>query len=174
MPASLKQPSYIVAFDTREQLTYSWSGVVCEEKTLATGDYSIVGMESLIAVERKSLNDYWSCMSKRRFRDCLSRLSVILHSCVVVEADANVVLDEKYQHFTPSRGGKMRRSQITGRVAASITREHLARYKVPVWFAGDRERGQAFTLKFLETSYGLVMAARRRQTRNDRSMGGER
>ena len=158
--------------DTREQLPYEWNGVECKRVTLDAGDYSIVGMESLIAVERKSLDDYWGCMGKRRFRDCLRRLAAVTHSCVVVEADSGIVLDDAYLHKTADRGGIYRVSRITGRIAMSITREHLARFKVPIWFAGDRERGQRFTQKFLATSYGMVLAERKRDER-DRRRGQE-
>lgn len=142
--------------------------------TLEAGDYSIVGMEHLIAIERKSVDDYWGCMGKRRFRDCLKRLAAVRHSCVVVEADSNIVLAELYRHTTPERGGTQRVSCITGRIAMSITREHMAKFKVPFWFAGDRERGQLFTMKFLETSFSLVKAAMRRERNEHKSIEREK
>jgi len=36
--------------------------------TLAMGDYSVVGLESIVAVERKSLSDLLSCIGPQRER----------------------------------------------------------------------------------------------------------
>ena len=52
------EPRDIVAIiDTREQAPLDLSPLRTEKGTLTTGDYSIKGLESEIAIERKSLPD---------------------------------------------------------------------------------------------------------------------
>jgi len=59
---------FTVAFDTREQLPFSFQQihmdrkrafVMTQKRTLQTGDYSIVGYEDRLCVERKSLEDLY-------------------------------------------------------------------------------------------------------------------
>ena len=56
-----------IAIDTREQLPYVFD---CETelKTLKTGDYSLVGGEHLISIERKSADDLVGSLTAGRER----------------------------------------------------------------------------------------------------------
>ena len=54
-----------IIIDTREQTPWSFpDGVLIERGTLATGDYTLAGLENIVAVERKSLADFISCCGK--------------------------------------------------------------------------------------------------------------
>lgn len=72
---------FTVAIDTREQMPFGFAGIVADAKqrklpvvvatkrrTLAAGDYSIVGMEDGIAIERKSIADLFSTIGQSRER----------------------------------------------------------------------------------------------------------
>ena len=48
----MDRPKMIIAIDTREQRPYRF--VWSEIKTLTTGDYSVIGLEDRVAIERKS------------------------------------------------------------------------------------------------------------------------
>jgi ERCC4-type nuclease len=56
---------------------------------LETGDYTIEGMEDLVAVERKSLEDLYSTLGqhRQRFEREMQRLAAMEHAAVVIEAD---------------------------------------------------------------------------------------
>jgi ERCC4-type nuclease len=97
-PATAACP-FVVAIDTREQHPYAFesitTGIDCrpvevrtERATLASGDYSIVGHERAVAVERKSLNDLYGTLTagRDRFERELDRLSALSFSVVVIEA----------------------------------------------------------------------------------------
>ena len=56
--------------DTREQEPYSFDSrlVVVERRALPAGDYSVAGMEGVVAVERKTLDDFVSTVIHQRAR----------------------------------------------------------------------------------------------------------
>lgn len=93
---------FTVAIDTREQAPWGFRTlrgdarqgnapliVRTERKALQTGDYSIVGHEHQIAIERKEKGDCFHCMGadRERFERQVQRLSLIPHGYVIVEAD---------------------------------------------------------------------------------------
>ena len=74
--------------DTREQAAWDMSPMQMVPGTLSVGDYSVLGMESVIAIERKSLADFVSCCGseRERFQRELDRLRGWPVSAVVIEA----------------------------------------------------------------------------------------
>ncbi len=87
-------PKPVVLVDTREQLPLplfanhrNW---IAGERRVAlkTGDYSIEGMENLLALERKSLADMVDCTvtSRQRFLLCCSRLATFRWKAILIEA----------------------------------------------------------------------------------------
>lgn len=93
---------FAVAIDTREQAPWGFRGLVAdardkncdiivktERKTLQTGDYSIVGHEQQIAIERKEKGDLFHCVGadRERFERQVQRLSELPRGHVIIEAD---------------------------------------------------------------------------------------
>lgn len=104
---------FCVAVDTREGSPFQFRGmkadakhggvpliVPLESKTLKTCDYSIVGHETKIGVERKSRSDFvMSLIQERdRFRREFERMQEMERAYVVVEADWNSILSEPIPH----------------------------------------------------------------------------
>lgn len=95
---------YTVVIDTRERTPYQFSKNFMRDrslfyiqaitKSLPTGDYSIVGHESEIAVERKSLADFLGTagQGRRRFERELGRLAKMKFAAVVIEAEWSQIL----------------------------------------------------------------------------------
>ncbi len=98
---------YVVVIDTREQHPFAFVGFTGDAKdhrrplivptkraALKSGDYSLVGFEDRVAVERKSLVDLFGSMGseRERFEREIQRLSVFDFAAVVVEADWPAVL----------------------------------------------------------------------------------
>jgi hypothetical protein len=89
-----KIPKPVVLVDTREKdplpLRESHPNWIQAERreTLKTGDYSIEGMESLLALERKSLADLVACTVtyRQRFLAACARLSGFVWKAILVEA----------------------------------------------------------------------------------------
>jgi ERCC4-type nuclease len=86
-------PKPVVVIDTREQApftfaaTSNWIGGTVRRK-LDVGDYSVVGMERLLRLERKSLTDLITTLMqwrKRFFKEC-EALARFRQSALLVEA----------------------------------------------------------------------------------------
>ncbi len=61
-PAEPKPERITAVIDTREQTPLTLSPLLSMRATLTTGDYSVRGLENVIAIERKSLSDLVSCL----------------------------------------------------------------------------------------------------------------
>ena len=82
------RPDDITAIiDTRERQPWALTPLKTERGTLATGDYSVVGLERQIALERKSLGDLLGCIggARKRFEEEIERLQAFPVRCVIVE-----------------------------------------------------------------------------------------
>ncbi len=135
-----------VICDTREQLPYVFSDrVVAVRRALPAGDYSVEGLEHLVAIERKALDDFVSCVihERERFHRLLHKLQAIELACVVVEAN----LADIFAHCYYS---KAHPASVAGAAIAIIV-DHA----VPVIFGSDRETCCRFT-------EGLLLRASRK------------
>jgi len=127
--------------DTREQEPFSFDSrlVMMERRALPAGDYSVAGMESVVAVERKTLDDFVSTAihQRARFRRELSKLAGYRAACVVVEAGLLEVLQGRY------RGGAHPNAVLGS--ALSITLD----YRIPVFFCSSRQAACQFVQAYL-------------------------
>lgn len=82
----LEQITAIV--DTREQMAWDLSPMQIVSKKLDVGDYSILGLETFIAIERKSLADFVMCCGseRERFQRELDSLRAWTVRPVIIEA----------------------------------------------------------------------------------------
>ena len=131
-------PEFVVAIDTREQKPYRFPR--CEVKTLPTGDYSIVGLEDQIAIERKHKADAYASLGqgRARFERELERLAVFDYAAIVVETTLpDFLTAPPFSQMNP-------KAAMNSLVAWSV------KYRVCVFFAGDRAHGNALTYRLLE------------------------
>jgi len=131
-------PQLVVAIDTREQKPYRFAR--SETKTLASGDYSLVGLEDRVAVERKSKADAYASLGhgRARFERELERLARLDYAAVVIEASLPDFLQAPaFSHMNP-------------RAAARSLLSWSVKYRVGVFFAGDRRHARALTWWLLE------------------------
>ena len=120
-----------VVIDTREQLPFTFGGMLCDQTdgggsltvptvrgTLKSGDYSLLGYETRVAVERKSLADLYSTLGqgRERFEREIQRFADDCEfAAVVVEADWSAVLNRYPQSLLDLR------AEFVGRVSAGDT-----------------------------------------------------
>lgn len=118
-----------IVVDRREQQPYSFERYPVEvvPGTLHTGDYSVLGSEGRIAIERKSLSDLVGCLiapkkavkaarpnaliGRERFEAELARARSLERFLVVIEASEQAVLDHHYR-------SRMHPNAVLGSVAA--------------------------------------------------------
>jgi DNA excision repair protein ERCC-4 len=94
------QPEDITAIcDTREQTPLDLAPLKVEPGTLPTGDYTIKGLERVISVERKSLQDLVMCVGRERerFEREMLRLAAYPVRLLVVEATLGAIELHQYR-----------------------------------------------------------------------------
>lgn len=108
LPAELPTSAIVALVDTREQTPLELPGLRTEAASLTTGDYSVKGLESIIAIERKSLADLVACCGRerQRFDREIQRLLAYPVRSLVVEADwPDIEAGEWRSRLTPKQVG---------------------------------------------------------------------
>lgn len=136
--AGNEQNLFTVVVDSREQAPYEFPGAVV--KGLATGDYSVLGYEDRVAIERKTKEDAYASLGsgRARFERELQRLSKLVYAAIVIES----TLEDFLQAPTFTRMNP--KAAVNSIIAWSV------KYKVCVFFAGNRHLGHTLTLRLLE------------------------
>ena len=140
---------FIVAIDTREQTPFTFEGfrafsdddarIITKRTTLKTGDYSIVGFEKKICVERKSKADLFGSVTtgRDRFEKEFQRMAEMERAALVCEAPNASIL------------AGIENSQMDG---ANVLRTFISwagRYRVPCFFCTSRAEAEWVTLEIL-------------------------
>lgn len=121
-------------------------------KKLDSGDYSILGMETVCAVERKQYSDIWGTVGhgRERFLAELERLRTYPYRAVVLEAHwARLLLDPPpEQRPSDKHGRKLHPNALVGSLMA-----WQWDYQIPIIAAGYREMGQRITAWLLHRAW---------------------
>jgi DNA excision repair protein ERCC-4 len=128
---------FTVVVDSREQLEYDFPGSIV--KALPAGDYSVLGYEDRVAVERKTHADAYGSLGagRARFQREIERLAAMDYAAIVVECSMpEFLLAPPFSRMHP-------RAAVATLLAWSV------RYRLPVFFTGDREHGEAATWHLL-------------------------
>lgn len=130
-----------VIVDTREQTPWSFEGQGFElvRAKLDSGDYSLDGLETRVAIERKSLDDWTGTVlrDRSRFYRELERLRAFDFRCVIVEAGVREIMAGRYK-------SQAKPASVLGFVA-----EVTVGQAVPVYLAGSRAEAQVLAGAFL-------------------------
>lgn len=151
MAKSPYQAPFVIAVDTREQSPFPLVGFATMRKTLKTGDYSIVGLEDRVAVERKSYNDAWGSMTegRKRFERCVQRLAEMDRAAIVIECS---ILQLAIQ---PPHIQRVTAASVVGGLIS-----WCCQYRIPVLFCDDRLHAERVMVRFLASYWkhrgGLV------------------
>ncbi len=143
--AEIKPEDLTAIVDSREQRPLDLLPLKMIGGSLATGDYSILGLEASIAIERKSLPDLIGCVGQERERfdrECQRLLGYPTRAIVVESSWAEL-----------ERGDW--RSKVTAQAALGSVLGWIA-MGIPIIFAGDRERAASHISRL------MFIAARRR------------
>ncbi len=142
---------FVIAIDTREQEKYSFDcDTVC--KKLDAGDYSVVGFEQRVAVERKSLRDFVGTVIHDfdRFARELQKLSAMEAACIVVEADLTAVLCGLHQDALRA---------VAPQSLLGASTYIGVQYQVPVFWCGSRPAALRFTESYLRSFVRVASSA---------------
>ncbi len=143
---ALKQPKIIV--DTREQKPFTFASIdprpTVITQTLATGDYSVAGLENRVTIERKSLTDlFGSCGKGRdRFEREIQRMAEFHYAAIVCEADWRAILKSP-----PTRSCLNPKTILATMVAWE------QRYGIHFWACPNRQFAERLTYRLLSRYY---------------------
>ena len=132
-----------IVVDTREQRPYdfgAYADVEVIRAALDSSDYSLLGWEDKIGIERKgSLDELCTCLTvdRGRFERELQRLRFFDRAVVIIEDNLLNALSGKYRSNLKSNA-----------LMESICAFHI-RYGVPFIFAGNRLAGERLTYSLL-------------------------
>ena len=145
IPAEPKPEQLTAIVDTREQTPLDLAPLQTVAGTLATGDYSIAGLEHVIAIERKSETDMLACMGseRKRFDREVQRLLAYPCRALIIESSWH-----KFEH-----GGWRSRVTPTAAVGSLLGWSAMG---LPIVMVGDHERAGRYVARL------LFIAARRR------------
>lgn len=144
-----------VVIDTREQTGYQFAGLSCDQAdgggpltvptvvaTLASGDYSLLGYQTRVACERKSLSDLYGTLGqgRERFERELERLKDYDFAAVVVEASLLEIATRPPEY-----------SEVNPKTVYRSILAWSVRYPRIHWFTCDnRELAEITTFRLLE------------------------
>jgi ERCC4-type nuclease len=138
-----------VIIDTREQTPLDVSPLRSVTGTLATADYSIMGLEHMVAVERKSLPDFLACVGKERERFERECQRMLAYECRAI------VVEATWRDIEAGEWLLRNRSKVSPQAALGSALGWIAQ-GIPVVMAGTHDRASQFVSRLLFT------AARRR------------
>lgn len=143
--SAFSESSICALIDTREQTPLNLAPLRHRRETLATGDYSVAGLESIVAIERKSLPDLIACVGveRERFERECQRLLAYPTRAIVIEAT-----------WADLEAGNWR-SKVTPAAAVGSVLGWIA-MGIPVLMAGDHQTAGRCVSRM------LFIAARRR------------
>jgi len=115
--------------DTREKTPWAMPTPVA--KALKVGDYTAVGFENIFAIERKSYDDMYQCITTRlpHFKRQLAKLAKLKHAYLLIEASASAFLLGHIMH------------KLTGQQALERLIRLTNQYNIPFCFC-DRKGGE--------------------------------
>lgn len=151
---------FIVVCDTREQTPFSFDSfgvrVFKTTGTLKSGDYSILGFENRISVERKSKADLFSSVSqgRERLEKEFQRLAKMERAILVCEASQASILDG------------FANSQLNPYTVLRTAISWSGRYRVPFFFCENRTEAEWLTLEYLRYGW-LAFTGQERRKKDD-------
>ncbi len=135
-----------IVVDSREKKPYSFrewqfQNVVIVRKKLDYGDYSLLGHEATVFVERKSIDDLVNTLvsNKIRFKKELKRAEQAKHKLVLVDGSMSEIMSEKY-HSTVNR------EYLITKIAELSTV-----YNLRVIFSGNRFNSKLYLYTYFQT-----------------------
>ena len=139
------EPAFTIVIDTREQRPYIFKEHPIMQKALDAGDYSILGFETQIAIERKQAEEIYGNFGHGRdrfMREC-EKLASYERKAIVIENDLDRLVNPP--DFTRRKYKmKLKRSHVIGTLAKLI-----GEFGIPVIFASGRREANEITYAIL-------------------------
>jgi len=141
-------PTFKIVVDTREQAAYHFAHIKPRPeviyKALKSADYSLLGYEDKIGIERKQLGDLFQSTGRNRsrFEREFERLSKFEYAALVIEAGLGDIFKNPPHH-----------SEMNPKAVFRTLVSWSIRYGVHIWNAPDRTFSEKLTYLILEKWY---------------------
>lgn len=152
-------PATIIV-DTREQAPFTflgidaWDEIPTIHRALKTGDYSLEGYEDQIAIERKTIADFYGSIGhgRERFEREMERMSRLRFAAVVIEGT--------WQDIFVNRPDNI---QMPAKAAAHTILSWEVKYGVHFHDAESRYQAEKKTFHFLRHFYNQTIEQQKQQ-----------
>ncbi|TWT30687.1 hypothetical protein [Blastopirellula retiformator] len=184
---------YTILIDSAEQAPFSFQGMTADSNRGyrpivinwgqnlrreclgrypdSRGDYSVEGLEQLVGVERKSMEDIQGTIlgfektdrgvvvdtgRRERFEQELSNLAALPFACVIVEANLDAVVTN-----VPEWGSKP--PEVNGKILFRSILSFQNTYRVPWFFCGCRRLAEITAFRFLDRAVRKIKEQQARE-----------
>lgn len=148
----MKADNFTIIVDTREQNAWEFGNHSTSRTKLDTADYSIEGLEHLLAIERKqSVSEVATNITEKRFPAFLERMSDIPHKFMLFEFD----LEDVYNFPVGSEIPKSKWDKLKVKnnyILKQISLFHI-KYGIHTVFCGDADNAEKMAIRIMRTVY---------------------
>lgn len=145
-------PEYTIVIDTREQQPWTFKNRATANYKLDTGDYSIQGLENIVAIERKkSVNEIASNIIESRFKDVIQRLSQIKYGFILLEFSLKDLLIYPIGSNIPKN--KWSSIKITSNFLLKHVTDWQIEHNIKVYFCGSASNAENLAGYLLKKIY---------------------
>ena len=143
---------FTIIVDTREQKPWSFEHHAKANHKLDTGDYSIEGLENLVAIERKrNVAEFANNITEKRFVDVVERLSQIKYAFILFEFDMKDIVQYPIGSDIPKRlWNKIR-------ISPAFILKHIVdlqiEHNIKIIFCGDSNNAEKVALSLMRKIY---------------------
>lgn len=144
--------NFTIIVDTREQQPWEFGLHVTAKKKLDTGDYSIQGLESILAIERKkSVSEIANNITESRFKNVLERMSQIRYPFMLFEFDLDDIYNFPIGSDIPKKlWDKLR---ISPKYLLKYLTELQLNYGIHILYCGCAENAEKMAVSIMKRVY---------------------
>lgn len=144
--------NFTIIIDTREQKPWLFSNHATAHIKLDTGDYSIDGLQNIVAIERKrNVAEIANNITEKRFKDVVDRLSKIPHAYLLLEFDMSDVMSYPIGSDIP------RKLWSKIRISPNYIIKHLVDlqvdHNIKIIFCGSASNAEKIALSLMRKIY---------------------
>lgn len=148
----MNDPDFTIIVDTREQQPWEFDHFTTANKKLDTGDYSIDGLQHLLAIERKkSVSEFANNIVESRFKDVVMRLSQLKYSFLLLEFDLEDIMIYPIGSTVPKR--MWDKIKISPTFLLKNILELQIKHNIIVYFCGDSTNAEKMAEYILKKIY---------------------
>ena len=151
---------FTIIRDTREKPSHGWfyeedaycNGTIIQK--LNIGDYSIAGLESYVAIERKeSIDEFAHNCIEKRWKSCMHRLGSCKHRFILFEFPWEDVLN--YPHSSNAPPKIKEKLRLPSKYIRKVIYTARETHKIHVIPCGDKYTAERFAYRILKKAYEL-------------------